>query len=616
MTETSEGPGPRGEAGADEERPSSTSDTGWRRLFRRGGARALEEVNARLRAEVEERHRVERRLLLKDEVVRLLADADDLETVAPRILAAIGRRLHWPFGALWMTDGGEALRTAAVWADDEVALEPMVQDARTRRFAPGEGLPGIAFEEGKPRWIPDLAEEGRWPRAAVARESGLRAAVAFPLLGKHGALGVFEFFARSRLDRDPDLVTMFRVVATHIAQFVERTRAEAALRESEERTRTIVETALDAVIAADDAGRILEWNPQAERLLGWTREEAIGRSFVETVVPERHRPTVAAAFLGHRATDPAFVPAGQRFEAEALHRDGREIPVEVAIAPSSRDGHVLSAFLRDLTERNALLDLRAKSEALDADRRRLEEASRLRNAFLANMSHELRTPMNAIIGFAEIMHDGRVGPIADAHREYLGDILASARHLLRLINDMLDLAKIEAGKIEVRAEPVDVRAVAEEVRDVLRGLADRKRIRLSVVVDKGAASVVTDRAKLAQVLYNYLSNALKFTPEGGRVDLRVHPEGANAFRVEVKDTGVGIRPEDQGRLFVEFEQLEQEGGVKAAGTGLGLALTRRLVEAQGGSVGVASEPGRGSVFHAVLPARASSRRGGTPRRGE
>jgi signal transduction histidine kinase len=197
--------------------------------------------------------------------------------------------------------------------------------------------------------------------------------------------------------------------------------------------------------------------------------------------------------------------------------------------------------------------------------------------------------------------------VSAAHREYLGDILASARHLLQLINDMLDLAKVEAGKMEVRPEPVDVRRLVEEVRDVLRGLADRKRIVLSVSVDPRITGVVTDRGKLAQVLYNYLSNALKFTPEGGSVDVHTVPHGDDAFRVEVRDTGIGIHPRDHERLFVEFQQIEQ-GGRRSQGTGLGLALTRRLVEAQGGTVGVSSEPGRGSVFHAVLPLRAKPER--------
>ena len=245
--------------------------------------------------------------------------------------------------------------------------------------------------------------------------------------------------------------------------------------------------------------------------------------------------------------------------------------------------------------------LAAANRELEVFTRQLAEASRLKSEFLANMSHELRTPLNAVIGFAELMHDGRVGPVSDLHKEFLGDILSSSNHLLLLINDVLDLAKVESGKMEFYPEPVDLARLARETCDLLKTLAAKNRIHLGADIDPGLAGVSLDPAKLKQVLYNYLSNAIKFTPEGGRVTLHMRPEGAAAFRLEVEDTGIGIRPEDLGRLFTEFEQLDAGAGKRYPGTGLGLALTRRIVEAQGGSVGVHSEPGQGSTFYAILP---------------
>jgi CheY-like chemotaxis protein/anti-sigma regulatory factor (Ser/Thr protein kinase) len=231
----------------------------------------------------------------------------------------------------------------------------------------------------------------------------------------------------------------------------------------------------------------------------------------------------------------------------------------------------------------------------------MQEANRLKSEFLANMSHELRTPLNAIIGFAELMFRGKVGPVSGDHKEYLGDILNSSRHLLQLINDVLDLAKVESGKMEFRPEPLDLGKVVGEVRDILRGLASTKRIRVETHIDPILGGAMLDPAKLKQVLYNYLSNALKFTPEEGAVTLHVTAEPADRFRIEVEDSGIGIRREDMHRLFVEFQQLDAGMAKKYAGTGLGLALTKRIVEAQGGNVGVRSDPGKGSVFSAVLP---------------
>jgi signal transduction histidine kinase len=228
-------------------------------------------------------------------------------------------------------------------------------------------------------------------------------------------------------------------------------------------------------------------------------------------------------------------------------------------------------------------------------------ADRLKSDFLATMSHELRTPLNGIIGFAELMHDGRVGPVSDRHKEYLGDILSSSTHLRRLIDDTLDLAKIEAGKMDLRPEPVDPRVLLAEVVDGVSSLASRKAIDLRAEIDPGIGELVLDPGKLRQVLFNYLSNALKFTPDGGRVTVRAAPEGEDRVRITVDDTGPGISPEDLTRLWTAFEQLEAGSARRYGGTGLGLSLTRQIVEAQGGEVGVDSVLGEGSRFYVILP---------------
>jgi signal transduction histidine kinase len=202
------------------------------------------------------------------------------------------------------------------------------------------------------------------------------------------------------------------------------------------------------------------------------------------------------------------------------------------------------------------------------------------------------------MGLAELMFDGVVGPVSEEHKEYLGDILASSRHLLQLVNDVLDLAKVESGKLDLRSEPVELGPLLCEVRDVLRILADKKCI--SIAVDAGdVGKVVTDAARLKQVVYNYLSNAIKFTNENGAIQVRALREGENAFRIEVEDNGPGIQEADLPRLFGDFQQLESVR--PGSGTGLGLALTKRIIEGQRGSVGVRSRPGVGSVFFAILP---------------
>jgi signal transduction histidine kinase/CheY-like chemotaxis protein len=264
----------------------------------------------------------------------------------------------------------------------------------------------------------------------------------------------------------------------------------------------------------------------------------------------------------------------------------------------------LTGVCWDVTQRRRAEELRRSNEQLIELNLQVQQANRLKSEFLANMSHELRTPLNGIIGFTELMHDGKVGQMSPTQQEYLNDILTSARHLLQLINDVLDLAKVESGKMEFHPEPVKLAVLVGEVRDVLRTLAAQKRVVIETELDPTLGLVTLDPSKLKQVLYNYLSNALKFSHDGGVVSLRVLAENAEEFRLEVEDRGMGIKPQDLERLFIEFEQLDGSAAKRHGGTGLGLALTKRFVEAQGGRVEVRSVPGAGSVFAAILPRHA------------
>ena len=366
--------------------------------------------------------------------------------------------------------------------------------------------------------------------------------------------------------------------------------------------RGLVEAAPDAMILVDGQGKIVLINAQTEKLFGYTREELIGEP-VERLVPARF----GDRHPGYRNTyfsTPQVRPMGAGLDLYAARKDGTEFPAQISLSPVvTSEGTFAAAAIRDATEQRQRHEeeVRRKSRELENENRRMQEANRLKSEFLANMSHELRTPLNAVIGFAELMFKGKVGPVSAQHKEYLGDILTSSHHLLQLINDVLDLAKVESGKLEFRPEKLELERVVNEVRDILRGLASTKRLRVETHVAPEVTTVRLDPAKLKQILYNYLSNALKFTPDGGSIVVRAHAASDTLLRIEVQDSGIGVREIDLERLFVEFQQLDAGSAKKYPGTGLGLALTRRLVEAQGGRVGVTSEFGKGSLFWALLP---------------
>jgi PAS domain S-box-containing protein len=356
------------------------------------------------------------------------------------------------------------------------------------------------------------------------------------------------------------------------------------------RLAAIVESSNDAIISKTLDGRILSWNEAAETTFGYTAEEALGKSVQMLIPPGRRAEEMRIlAELAHGKKVAAFDTVRQA-------KDGSLVDVSISISPI-RDaaGRIVGGakIARDVTQQR-----RAEAALRESEARRhtAEEANRLKSQFLANMSHELRTPLNAIIGFADLLHTGAVPFESPKHREFLGHISSSGRHLLQLINDVLDLSKVESGKFEFFPEAVDLPQLVKDVCNVLQPSVQRKRMRVEVDIDPRLGSLMLDAARLKQVLFNYLSNAIKFTPEGGCVSVRARPDGERHFICEVEDTGIGISTQDLSRLFVDFQQLDAGYNRQHQGTGLGLALTRRLVEAQGGSVGVHSTPGVGSVF--------------------
>jgi signal transduction histidine kinase len=230
----------------------------------------------------------------------------------------------------------------------------------------------------------------------------------------------------------------------------------------------------------------------------------------------------------------------------------------------------------------------------------LEAANRHKSEFLANMSHELRTPLNAVIGFSDVLLEHTFGELNDKQEQYVGIILGSGRHLLSLINDILDLSKIEAGRMELELTAFDVAAAIDNTVTLVRDRAARHGQALAVEVEPGIETFVADERKIKQILLNLLSNAVKFTPDGGRIDVRVGRVDGG-IEIAVSDTGIGIAPEDQAMIFEEFRQVSSDYVRKREGTGLGLALTRRFIELHGGTIRVESELGKGSTFTFTLP---------------
>jgi PAS domain S-box-containing protein len=381
-----------------------------------------------------------------------------------------------------------------------------------------------------------------------------------------------------------------------------RRRAEQLLQESEERHRKLFDNNPHPTWVFDrETLRFLAVNAAGVRKYGYSSEE-----FLKMTIKDIRPPEDVPLLLDSVGR----VRDGNESIGIWRHRrkDGTNIDVEITSYPLSfadRAAEVVVAVdvtqrKRDEAEKRKFIDkLAVSNQELELRNHEVERATRLKSKFLANMSHELRTPLNAIVGFSDLLADETPGELNSKQKRFVNHIKQGSAHLLQLINDILDLSKIEAGQLELRCEDFQLTAALPEVLSTIRPLAMIKNIEVQQKLETDL-SVYADRVRFKQVLYNLLSNAVKFTPKDGRIDIDCLEKG-NEVCISVADTGIGIRAEDQAVVFEEFRQVEGNTDTANEGTGLGLAITKRLVEQQGGKISLQSEPGKGSRFTFTLP---------------
>jgi len=457
--------------------------------------------------------------------------------------------------------------------------------ARMTGYGPGQGpVPPLAK-----LIAPEYLDQFREQLAARVAGMGDVVVLEWEIIARDGRRIPVESISRSELiDGQQHSIAI-------VLDITERKRAEQELIESQARLQAIIDTSLTAIVTMNDQGVITDWNPQAEVTFGWPRKDVLGRILVDTIIPPEYRDAHRAGLARYLATGEGPV-LGNVLELTGLHRDGHEFPVELAISLASPPGGrpLFVGLIRDITTRTQT------QEAIKSLNTELRVANLHKSEFLANMSHELRTPLNAILGFSELMLDDTSDKYDPTTRQkFLAQINASGKHLLSLINDILDLSKVEAGQMTLKLDTVLIVDVVREVLNTIEPLATKKRIRISVDVE-GAGQLLADAGKLRQMLLNLVSNAVKFTPEVGLVSIEAQ-RLQNAIEISVADTGIGIAESDIPRLFKEFQQLDAGAGRQQEGTGLGLALTKRLAELHGGDIRVMSERGKGSTFTIRLP---------------
>lgn len=533
--------------------------------------------------DITERKNAEASLLMQYAITDALAESIDLSEASPKLLKAICTNRNWQLGMLWMLDPqDDVLRYEGSWCDDDVSLKQLVDNSRRMTFGRGDGALGIPLVSGQPFIAQTPAESGLQARVNTLPERF--GYMSFPVTEDDQVFGVLEFISEEPIKADGEFFLMLNSVATQVSQFAEQMSAEMRLKDSDARIRAMLESAIDGIITFDLSGVIELVNPAFERILGFDADDVLGREVSEIIPGETMVDRIGDRKISTIQDVLEDLKAKNYSDRELIVRrsDGNLIPVELRVSEvvlGTRNFY--SGIIRDITERKEV-ELRVSE-------------------FYSTVSHELRTPLTSIRGALGLMEGGVVGEIPDEALELVTIARVSCDRLIRLINDILDLRKIEAGKLELKLESLDSESMVKATADSLRTMCEEYGVSIAVHVSD-RRPVKGDHDRVVQILTNLVSNGVKFSGPEGKLDVRVVGGANGAVRFEVEDNGPGIPESQMHRLFGKFQQLDSSDTRAQGGTGLGLAISKALVEKHNGRIGVKSIEKKGSTFWFEIPA--------------
>ncbi|GJQ50113.1 MAG: hypothetical protein HKUEN01_24990 [Candidatus Kuenenia stuttgartiensis] len=546
----------------------------------------------------------------------LITRSKSLTGALDEALGSALRLTDTPAGSIAIIDGEEMIMASQKGLSRDFL--------KSLRWKPrGDGITRYILEQTKPVEFQDVEKEPMFNDTVILKE-GIKSLLAAPLLLNGSVVGILyldDFKPRVFTERHKNLIKLFSTMA---AQTIEKYKLLHDLEASLMYFQGMLDDSGDIIITTDCEGNIVKFSKGGEKILGYKEHEIRGKKCSELYVNKGERTNILEALRGKSSLS--------NYETTLLKKDNTPVDISLTISElRDKTGNVIGTvgISKDITEEKRMKgELEKKNKELEELTNNLEEkvlertnalekmnrelvrANELKGRFIANASHELRTPLHSIIGFSEILLQKTFGDLTEKQQRYLNTIFGSAKHLLYLVNNILDLAKIDAGKAEISYQTFPVKSVIDEVLVVIRPLADRKMIVPETVVHHDVY-FTADKIKFKQILYNLISNAIKFTADSGNVGIAIEKiisdkktfpwvtESQEFLKVSVWDTGIGIKPEDRERIFEEFEQIDSSKSTE--GTGLGLSLTKKLVEIHGGHITVEGIYGQGSVFNVYMP---------------
>ncbi|MGI9622350.1 MAG: ammonium transporter [Acidimicrobiales bacterium] len=535
-------------------------------------------------------------LALLESIATATNQAETLTETMETALQQICKFTGWPVGHFYRVNQAtnSLMPTRTWWITDPDRFSDFQGLTDAQSFAPGEGLPGMVLRSGRPETLRFAVADARFPRSSAAVDAGINAGFAFPVVTGPDVVGVLEFFSEEADELDSELLDLMAVVGTQLGRAFERRLS------NEERFRAVVDNMPAMVLLRDTEGRFVFVNRGYEEYYGLPAEEIVGSTLQDL---ERKRDSSLRDATPDLSGDQHVLETGEVTEYEIEFENG-DVLSSVKFPIVNHVGRIVAVggVEIDITDRKRhAAELADLVEKVESARDQALDATQAKSQFLANMSHELRTPLNAIIGFTRIVRRKAAPGMEQTQAENVDRILESAEGLLVLINEILDLSRVEAGRLDVDANSFDPGGLAVGVAQTLAPVAHDKGITIEAEVSAAPKEVFQDDEKLRQILMNLVGNAVKFT-EVGSVTVLVGAEGQTlVFTVE--DTGPGIKRDALGAIFDEFTQADQSTTRRYGGTGLGLAISAKLARLLGGSIEVSSEVGTGSVFRLMVPLR-------------
>lgn len=554
----------------------------------------------------------ERKLALLKEVATAANAAPTVDDVLQAAVDGISRFISWPVGHVYISDGNDSdlMIPTHIWhLENKRRYGPLVDITMKTEFNPGVGMVGGVVETKKTYWIEDVATHSDYPRLKQAGDVGVHGAFAFPVIVNGKVSAVLEFFSPHKEKPSLSLMSLMDEIGVQLGIVLERKQSEKELR----KLSRAVEQSPATVVITDIEGKIQYVNPKFSELTGYSSAEVLGKN-----------PRLLSSGVHPRSFYKKLwntILSGQNWYGTFCNRgkNGEIYWEKASISPVRDENGQITNFVAVKEDITKLLKY---EEELKQAKEDAESANKAKSDFLASMSHELRTPLNAVIGFSEVLKEQYFGPLNQKQDEYVEDILESGKYLLSLINDILDLSKVEAGKMELELSRFKITDLVSNSLVLIREKAKKHSLVLNTNIDSKLEDIEinADERKIKQVLFNLLSNAAKFTPDRGTilVEAKAAPDhdflsedesiagrkaGGIFVEISVTDTGLGIPQEEQEKIFEPFYQSKGSRQGKTSGTGLGLPLCRKMVELHGGRIWVESRgEGKGSRFAFTIPA--------------